>query len=332
MTSELILYKKNKINKLNNIFNNSINEYRRILITKIKTIKRARLNNKIKRQQLNNLIKQYLTLVKQLNKNLTNSIKNIQTFLPDVITIYNKNALLIGINYINTNNQLYGCINDTNLIKERLYQNNFNNINIITDLTDIKPTRNDILNALKKLLIDSKEGDLLFFLYSGHGSYTLDTNKDETTGYDQIIIPVDLEPIIDDELKSIIQTNLKENVTLFALFDSCFSGSVLDLKYQYLDSLNYDRYTENNKQLDTLGNVFMISGCNDYQTSMDSVFNDKPNGAMCWSFIESLKQNPNCSWRELVQNMRDILKTNGYSQIPQFSCGQFENIDSKVFV
>jgi hypothetical protein len=34
------------------------------------------------------------------------------------------------------------------------------------------------------------------------------------------------------------------------MFDSCFSGSVLDLKYQYMDSLNYDNYTENNKELE----------------------------------------------------------------------------------
>jgi len=129
-----------------------------------------------------------------------------------------------------------------------------------------------------------------------------------------------------------IKTNLKKNVTLFAMFDSCFSGSVLDLKYQYLDSLNYDNYTENNKELETLGNVFMISGCTDCQTSADSVFNNKLNGAMTWALLESLNQNSNFTWRELVKNMRQNLKSLGYSQIPQFSTGKFENIDLKVFI
>jgi hypothetical protein len=106
-----------------------------------------------------------------------------------------------------------------------------------------------LFSISKNLLINSQEGDLLFLLYSGHGSYTLDINNNELTGYDQVIIHCDLKFILDDELKQIIQTNLKKNVTLFAMFDSCFSGSVLDLKYQYLDSLNYDNYTENNKDL-----------------------------------------------------------------------------------
>jgi hypothetical protein len=116
------------------------------------------------------------------------------------------------------------------------------------------------------------------------------------------------------------------------MFDSCFSGTVLDLRYQYLDSLNYDNYTENTKTLETLGNVFMISGCTDKQTSMDSVFNDQANGAMTWSLLEALKQKPNCNWRELVKSMRDLLKTSNYEQIPQFSSGTFENIDTSVFI
>jgi hypothetical protein len=76
----------------------------------------------------------------------------------------------------------------------------------------------------------------------------------------------------------------------------------------------------------------MISGCTDYQTSSDSVFNNKANGALTWSLLESLKQKPNCNWRELVKCMRDLLRKNGYSQIPQFSCGRFENIDSNIFI
>ena len=116
------------------------------------------------------------------------------------------------------------------------------------------------------------------------------------------------------------------------MFDSCFSGTMLDLRYQYMDSLNYDKYTENDKQAVTVGNVFMISGCTDNQTSADAVFNNKANGAMTWSLLESLKQKPNDSWRELVKNMRDLLKTSEFTQIPQFSSGSFVNIDTSVFI
>jgi hypothetical protein len=238
----------------------------------------------------------------------------------------------VGINYTGTQNELFGCINDVNSIKERITTKGFTNINILTDLTSKKPIKVNILAEFKNLLINSQAGDLLFFLYSGHGSYILDKNNDETDGFDEVIVTSDLQAITDDELKTIIQQNLKQDVTLFAMFDSCFSGTVLDLRYQYMDSLNYDNYTENSKQAITIGNVFMISGCTDKQTSADAVFNNKPNGAMTWSLLESLKQNQNVNWRELVKSMRSLLKTSQFTQIPQFSSGSFVNIDSPIFI
>jgi hypothetical protein len=333
MATELDIYKRNRIDELKNTYNLNILRLNKTLTINIFNINKSRLNAKQKKQQINNLIGQYNNNIQTLTITLNNNITTINNFNPNPIVINNnKNALLIGINYVGTNNELNGCINDIESIKERISKNGFNNINILTDNTNIKPTKINILNAFKSLLTNSQSGDLLFFAYSGHGSYVIDKNGDETTGYDQMIVPLDLNCILDDDLKSIIQTNLKTGVTLFAMFDSCFSGSVLDLRYQYMDSLNYDNYTENNKELETNGDVFMISGCSDYQTSADAFINNKANGAMTWSLLESLKENPICTWRELIKKMRDLLKTNQYDQIPQFSSGKFENIDTNIFI
>ena len=118
----------------------------------------------------------------------------------------------------------------------------------------------------KNLLINSKPGDLLVFGYSGHGSNISDKNNDETDGRDELIIPLDLKQIVDDELKQLIQTYLKKDVTLFALFDSCFSGTMLDLKYQFIDSLNFSRYKFN--ALLTCSGFFELKSGDD-----DKVFN-----------------------------------------------------------
>jgi uncharacterized caspase-like protein len=253
--------------------------------------------------------------------------------VPKTITINkNKKALLIGINYTGTSNELYGCINDTTAIKERISKQGFNDITVITDLTTKKATRNNILEGFKNLLMNCQSGDFLFFVYSGHGSYAIDRNGDEKDGRDELIVSCDLQGILDDELKALIQTYLKADVTLFALFDCCFSGSVLDLKYQFMDSLDYDKFTENSKQLETQGNVIMISGCTDNQTAADAVFGGKAAGAMTWSLLESLKQKPNVNWRELVKTMRDLLKTSQFTQIPQFSSGNFVDIDKEIFI
>lgn len=333
MSAELSAYRQRRINALINEYRTNVNRLYSGAVANIRNIQRSRLSPQSKRMQINNVIASYNTNVRTLVTTTNNNIDIIKNYVPPALKINkNKRALLVGINYTGTEYELNGCINDVNTIKDRISQQGFQSINTLTDLTSEKPTRENILKEFTALLSSAQEGDLLFFSYSGHGSYTLDKNRDENTLYDQLIVPSDFKEIIDDELKAIIQTNLKKGVTLFAMFDSCFSGSVLDLKYQYMDSLNYDKYTENDKQLETNGNVFMISGCNDYQTSIDAVINNKATGAMTWSFNEALKQNDKCSWRELVKNMRTLLKTSQYDQIPQFSSGTFENIDAQVFI
>ena len=331
MSEELSQYKANRLSDLKKIYNaNSISviQYYNNIIT---IISRSRAFNKAR--QINTVRNILASSISNLTKKYNADCLTIQNFIPKQIKIDKaKKALLVGINYTGTSNELFGCINDVNCIKERISSKGFTSINTITDLTTKKPTKDNILREFKSLLVNSQAGDLLFFLYSGHGSYDLDRNGDEADGYDELIVSSDSKGISDDEFKTIIQQNLKQDVTLFAMFDSCFSGTMLDLRYQYMDSLNYDKYTENDKQAITVGNVFMISGCADNQTSADSVFNNKANGALTWSLLESLKQKPNDSWRELVKNMRDLLKTSEFTQIPQFSSGSFVNIDTSVFI
>lgn len=329
--SELTTYKTNRINALRRTYNTNLAKITVTYNANVRSIQLSRNTNIVKQQQIRALTTQYSTTVSALQVELNKNIQAIQSFVPTNINISkNSKALLVGINYVGTENELSGCIQDITDIKNRI-SNKFSSDNIVL-LLEKNATKANILQTFTDLLRNSVSGDLLFFAYSGHGSYTLDLNRDETTGYDQCICPVDMDFIIDDELKAIIQTNLKQGVTLFAMFDSCFSGSVLDLRYQYMDSLNYDNFTENSAELETNGNVFMISGCTDYQTSADAFINGKNNGAMTWSLLNALTQQPNCTWRQLVKNMRTSLRTNGYSQIPQFSSGNFKNIDTNVFI
>jgi len=333
MSYELALFKKNRLDSLYQKYLVSVKYVYTNAVKQINNIQRSRIHSRNKKIRINNLVNRYYANVNWLKFIFGQNKLAIEKYIPPKVVISgNKKALLVGINYTGTSNELYGCINDVNSVKERITQNGFTNINTLTDLTANKPTKQNILSEFQNLLVNSNEGDLLFFSYSGHGSYTLDRNGDETDGYDELLVSSDLQGITDDELKLVIQTHLKKNVTLFAMIDSCFSGSVLDLKYQYLDSLNYDNYTENVKQLDTVGNVFMISGCTDEQTSADAFINNKYSGAMTWSLLEALKESPNCKWRELIKSMRDKLKHSEYEQVPQFSSGTFVNIDDEIFI
>ena len=242
-----------------------------------------------------------------------------------------KTALLVGINYIGSPYQLLGCINDVvNMQAFLVSKYKYNNTTLITDNTSVKPTRINILNAFTKLLMDAQAGDTLFFHFSGHGTQTADVNRDELEGYDEAIVSSDLRLIVDDELNTIIRTYLKSGVTLYAMFDSCHSGTVLDLKYNYLDTTNGLKTTVNPKSYQTLANVIMFSGCADNQTSADAYINKKFCGAMTYSLLNALNSNIKPTLLSLLQNMRSYLKKNRYTQVPQLSCGNISAID-KVF-
>ena len=326
-------YKALKIKNFTKFFYTNMNNLNIYYIITLNNIKRLRNTVAIKNRLIQNLVNQVNAMSNLLKTQLNNYILYINKLtMPEIKNIKNNSALLIGINYIGTNNELYGCINDTSSINSLISNNGFQKICILTDNTIKKPNRDNILAEFINLLSNSKSGDVLLFFYSGHGSYILDKNNNEATGYDQLIVPCDLNGIVDDEFKSIIQTNLKKDVTLIALFDCCFSGSVLDLKYQYMDSLDKNNLTENINETETIGNVIMISGCSDIQTSSDTFLNNQNQGAMTWAFLEAFKSGKNITWRNLLIKMRDLLKQSNFSQLPQLTSGSFFNIDSPVFI
>lgn len=257
--------------------------------------------------------------------------KKINTLTVFGVNAVNRRALLIGINYKGTSNELFGCINDVNSIKSQLSNvYGFKDISIMTDDTLVKPTSNNIYNKLKQILENSVSGDLIFISYSGHGSYIKDTNGDEDDGQDEMIIGLDLIGIKDDTLKTLINTYLKSGVTLIMLFDSCFSGTILDLKYQYKDTMKDSNLTINNKVNETAGNVIVISSSQDDQPSADSYINKKAQGAATWGFIKALTSNPNPSWSQLLNDMRTSINGGGYTQVTQLCSGRSLNINTKI--
>ena len=278
----------------------------------------------------NNKVKEYLEQLKKLQQQ--EELENVQFILNNT----ELKALIIGINYLNTQNELYGCINDANHLKSYLtnkYNFTDNNLCLLTDTTIVKPTKQNILKKYKDLLVNAKSGEKIFFTYSGHGSFQTDLNNDENDKRDELLITLDNEAISDDELKAIIDESLPDGVTLFIIFDCCHSGTLMDLKYNYLcgNESAIEDLVINEKISETKSNVFLISGCFDEETSADAFIDNKFQGALTWCFLKTLTENNNntLTWKELLINMRNLLKTK-YTQIPQFSSGKIIDINSSL--
>ncbi|GLB36836.1 putative caspase domain containing protein [Lyophyllum shimeji] len=239
-----------------------------------------------------------------------------------------KKALCIGINYTGQQNELRGCVNDARRVRDFLtshwgYQSG--DIVILTD--DSKnprqqPTRQNMLDAMRWLVKNAQPNDSLFFHYSGHGGQTKDLNGDEIDGWDEVIYPVDFKKsghIIDDEMHDIMVKPLPAGCRLTALFDSCHSGTALDLPYIYSSHGRLkgrhvsDRWRE---KLARPCDAISWSGCADEQTSADTFAGGVAVGAMSHAFITSLTRNPKQTYQELLRSLRLILHPR-FSQRPQ---------------
>ncbi|WRT63873.1 metacaspase-1 [Kwoniella shivajii] len=169
--------------------------------------------------------------------------QNAQPFFQYSQCTGKRKALCIGINYIGSSQALAGCINDAHNVQKFLIDKyNYRSEDIVMLTDDARnsrqiPTRNNILQACQWLVANAQANDSLFFHYSGHGGQTKDLDGDEDDGYDEVIYPLDHQQaghIVDDECEhNLLVRPLPPGCRLTAIFDSCHSGSCLDLPYIY---------------------------------------------------------------------------------------------------
>lgn len=216
-----------------------------------------------------------------------------------------KKALLIGINYVGTSHKLRGCANDILAMNKNFQADGFETILMSDDIPNnpsvILPTKQNIIFQLNKLISEAQAGDTIVLEYSGHGMEIKvpgDTSEKQTN----CIVPTGpIDPsnlILSTQLREIL-VQLNSDANFFAFMDCCHSGSILKLKH------NLDPQT---RGLKTHGNLAMISGCQDRQTSADAVVEGKPQGALTGWMLSWLKTNA-------LQSVFDICFSNDESKM-----------------
>lgn len=243
-----------------------------------------------------------------------------------------KRAVCIVINHGQGNGfeELHGAILDAGNIRDFLMRQGYkaDDIRMLTDNTDKKPTKSNIIEAMSWLVQSANPGDSLFLHYSGHGDWVLDQNGDETDGKDEDIVCYDSYPFIDDDIRKTLVDPLPAGCRLTALFDSCHSGTILDLPYIY-DSHGRPQRECALSVTDPLANVMCWSGATDDQNA-----GDRPQGgAMTQAFIKSVEEKPKQSYKELLHSIRKVVKrTEGKEQTPQLTPSHQIDTDLKFIL
>ena len=231
-----------------------------------------------------------------------------------------KKAVCVGINnYPGTSNDLQGCVNDANDWGALLNAYGFET----SLLLDSQATRQNVKTALQNLVLSARQGDVVVFTYSGHGTQSLDLGGDEGDIYDEAIYVYD-GTIVDDDLRGILD-KIDPLATLVVISDSCFSGSVTRLvpdnaqpRFIPLNGFNEDRVVRQRFLLPESGMPeILISGCTDSEYSYDAEIEGRYNGAMSAMAIRVIRHNPGLTYSEFYTLLRGYLPSSEYPQSPQ---------------
>ena len=284
-----------------------------------------------------------------------------------------RTALLIGINYNNNPDAtLNGCYNDVVNVSQYLRTVLGYATSSVTVLTDgnrgaagagtasvVPPTRQNIIAGMAALVAGMVAGDEAVFHFSGHGTLVRDTNGDETTtGLDSCLCPLDYNApasagggvITDDEIRALLVNKVPRGARLYVFLDCCHNGTGCDVRYKYEDFSvllrppsartaplwrTQQKAFANQKYAETAGEVYMISGCRDEQTSADAYINNAFAGALTYAVFAILRANNatirTYSWSALLRDVRHFMRANRYSQIPQIMTGQLITPARPVF-
>ncbi|MFB2882393.1 caspase family protein [Floridanema aerugineum] len=276
-----------------------------------------------------------------------------------------KLALLVGINNY-PNDPLKGCINDTYLQRELLiHRFGFNpkDILLVTDETNIKPTRTGILEAFEEHLIkQAKPGDVVVYHFSGHGSQVFDPDTGASDQLNSTFVPIDREisksaeqiivsDVMGETLFLLMSALQTENVAV--VLDSCHSGggkrgnltirainggarvnpSPMERSYQeqWLSQMGKSREWLKQERQKSIAKGIVIASAARSQLAADTPFDGFHAGAFTYVLTQYLWQSTSDEpINSIIANVaRSTTRISSTRQIPEFEVKKDSNNEKK---
>lgn len=265
----------------------------------------------------------------------------------------NSYALIVGISdYKNfgaeIGGDLPGARNDARDWRDVLVaQKGFDPANIHM-LLDLEATRSAIVKEFKEWLPSVvKPGDMVVFVFAGHGSQMWDTSGDEEDGLDETICPTDVvkgdtrNDIPDDELNGMLKGIPTDNVVV--VLDNCHAGSGTRAVTPFARPRSLDRVAKtdvakpadatagapvNNSSVDaTPATVLEIAAAQADEVAVDAEWPGEAgapstyNGAFTRNFVRNLWQSPAASYEAVFNETVEDMKRERFAQRPNIDAG-----------
>ena len=221
-------------------------------------------------------------------------------------------GLVVGIDdYIGTNNDLAGAVNDARDIAQALKKAGA--ARVIT-LVDDQATKDTIVETWNALVGLAKKGDTIVFSYAGHGGQEPEPpgRNGEEDGLNENFLLAKYQPtgigtrerIVDDEIFEWLTAAEAKGITVVLVADSCHSGTMnrsasaegvkfrkgnfpdLDLKDDLLTLPPPDVATMTEDKLET---TTFIGATLESRLTPEINIDGHPRGALSWAFSRALE-------------------------------------------
>jgi len=195
-------------------------------------------------------------------------------------------------------------------------------------LYELTETRAHIIAALKKLIAESQEGDIVFLFYAGHGSQVRNSKSKEKDQFDESIVPSDVafgeKDIRDKELSGYLNQLLDKKITFTGIYDCCHSGSIgrgfinEPPKTRNMGAEEFDVADATDNPRPEGKGALLISAAQDFEFAKEQKDeNGNSHGAFTLALLKALNSlGTNASVQDIFASVRAIMKYYGKTQEP----------------
>jgi len=210
----------------------------------------------------------------------------------------------------------------------------------------IRPTESNYRKALTDAIltkdIDENYITQIAMIYTGHGGGVRDMNNDESDGQDECVYLMNLAEgydwlgCTDDTISATIVSAYTKNtkrmnrqLTIYAIYDSCHSGTIMDLPTQMIIlNKTVKKCNTQKTKYDGLNGltIVCISGCLDNGTSGEGVIDGKYSEGFMSHYYQSVirkrlaDKNYPCDLYQMVNDMAmEVYRISGGQQIISLS-------------
>lgn len=240
-------------------------------------------------------------------------------------------ALFVGINYTAIPSiALNGCQQDVLASKQKVQElyPDCASIRVLTEASELKPTRKNILESIAWLVEDIKPGQHVFFHYSGHGGQLADKSGVYKSIFENCIYPCKgkkLQIILDDEIRKALIEKIPKGSKCFIVMDSYSGNSTIELEHTWQTTEDHTLYYVQDLEMPTLeGKIVVLSSCQtaDAPMSPEAIYGQT--GGVLSSILPQIldKNNDQLAMKDYMWSILKTLQARGCAKIPLISASR----------